>query len=31
MQMAKISAALSRLHDDGLLYITVLTSPTYGA
>ncbi len=30
MQMAKISAALSRLHGDGLLYITVLTSPTYG-
>ena len=30
MQMANISAALSRLHDDGLLYITVLTSPTYG-
>ncbi|NLU42315.1 MAG: acetyl-CoA carboxylase carboxyltransferase subunit beta [Firmicutes bacterium] len=30
MQMAKTSAALSRFHDEGLLYITVLTSPTYG-
>lgn len=30
MQMAKTSAALSRLHDEGLLYVAVLTSPTYG-
>jgi acetyl-CoA carboxylase carboxyl transferase subunit beta len=30
MQMAKTSAALSRLHEAGLLYISVLTSPTYG-
>lgn len=30
MQMAKTSATLSRLHDERLLYITVLTSPTYG-
>lgn len=30
MQMAKTSAALSRFHDAGLLYISVLTSPTYG-
>ncbi|MCH3965573.1 MAG: acetyl-CoA carboxylase, carboxyltransferase subunit beta [Clostridium sp.] len=30
MQMAKISAALSRLDKEGLLYITVLTDPTTG-
>lgn len=30
MQMAKTSSALSRLHEAGLLYISVLTSPTYG-
>lgn len=30
MQMAKTSAVLSRLHDESLLYISVLTSPTYG-
>lgn len=30
MQMAKTSAALSRLHAEGLPYISVLTSPTYG-
>ncbi len=30
MQMAKTSAAVGRLHDAGLLYITVLTHPTTG-
>ena len=30
MQMAKISAHLHRLADAGLLYIAVLTDPTYG-
>lgn len=30
MQMAKTSAALARLSDEGLLYITVLTDPTTG-
>ncbi len=30
MQLAKTSAALQMLHDDGLLYISVLTEPTYG-
>lgn len=30
MQMAKTSAALSRLSDEGLLYISVLTDPTTG-
>ncbi|WP_185650848.1 acetyl-CoA carboxylase, carboxyltransferase subunit beta [Clostridium sp. DJ247] len=30
MQMAKISAALGRLSNEGLLYITVLTDPTTG-
>lgn len=30
MQMAKISSALSRHSDAGLLYITVLTDPTTG-
>lgn len=30
MQMGKISAALSRLADKGLLYISVLTDPTTG-
>lgn len=30
MQMAKISAALAKLDDEGLLYITVLTDPTTG-
>ncbi|MGL4850274.1 MAG: acetyl-CoA carboxylase, carboxyltransferase subunit beta [Clostridium sp.] len=30
MQMAKISAALARHSDEGLLYITVLTYPTTG-
>jgi acetyl-CoA carboxylase carboxyl transferase subunit beta len=30
MQMAKTSAALGRLSDEGLLYITVITDPTTG-
>ncbi|WP_199798394.1 acetyl-CoA carboxylase, carboxyltransferase subunit beta [Clostridium fermenticellae] len=30
MQMAKVSAALKRFSDEGLLYITVLTDPTTG-
>ena len=30
MQMAKLSARLHRLADAGLLYISVLTDPTYG-
>lgn len=30
MQMAKTSAALKRHHDEGLLYISVLTDPTTG-
>lgn len=30
MQMAKTSAALSRFHEKGLLYISVLTNPTTG-
>lgn len=30
MQMAKITEALSKLDDVGLLYISVLTDPTYG-
>jgi len=30
MQMAKISAALSRLHEAGLPYLSVLTDPTAG-
>ncbi len=30
MQMAKISARIKRLSDAGLLYISVLTDPTYG-
>lgn len=30
MQMAKTSATLKRLHDEGILYITVLTDPTTG-
>jgi len=30
MQMAKTSAALQGLHEAGLLYISVLTEPTYG-
>ena len=30
MQMAKISAALGRLHDDGVPYLSVLTDPTTG-
>ena len=30
MQMAKTTAALTKLHEAGLLYISVLTDPTYG-
>ena len=30
MQMAKTSAALKRHHEEGLLFITVLTDPTTG-
>ncbi|MBI2812273.1 MAG: acetyl-CoA carboxylase carboxyl transferase subunit beta, partial [Candidatus Melainabacteria bacterium] len=30
MQMAKTSAALAKLHEKGLLYISVLTNPTTG-
>ncbi len=30
MQMAKTSAALESLHEAGLMYISVLTEPTYG-
>ena len=30
MQMARISAKLHQLSDAGLLYISVLTDPTYG-
>jgi acetyl-CoA carboxylase carboxyl transferase subunit beta len=30
MQMAKTSAALAKLDDDGLLYISILTDPTTG-
>ena len=30
MQMAKVSAALAKLSDAGLLYITVITDPTTG-
>ena len=30
MQLAKTSAALEALHQDGLLYISILTEPTYG-
>ncbi|MBV7273271.1 acetyl-CoA carboxylase carboxyltransferase subunit beta [Clostridiaceae bacterium UIB06] len=30
MQMAKVSAAIGKLNEEGLLYITVLTDPTTG-
>jgi acetyl-CoA carboxylase carboxyl transferase subunit beta len=30
MQMAKTSAALAKLHEEGLLYLSVLTNPTTG-
>nr|YP_009313013.1 Acetyl-CoA carboxylase, carboxyl transferase subunit beta [Dermonema virens]SCW21267.1 Acetyl-CoA carboxylase, carboxyl transferase subunit beta [Dermonema virens] len=30
MQMAKVSSALQKHHDEGLLYIPILTSPTTG-
>lgn len=30
MQMVKTGSVLARLHDEGLLYVTVLTEPTFG-
>ena len=30
MQMAKVSSAIARLNEAGLLYVTVLTDPTTG-
>jgi acetyl-CoA carboxylase carboxyl transferase subunit beta len=30
MQMAKTSQAIGRLHEEGILYVVVLTDPTYG-
>ncbi len=30
MQMAKTSSAISRLHEQGLLYISMITDPTFG-
>ncbi len=30
MQMAKTSSAIAKLNEEGLLYISVLTDPTYG-
>jgi acetyl-CoA carboxylase carboxyl transferase subunit beta len=30
MQMAKVSAAIGRLKDNGILYITILCDPTFG-
>jgi acetyl-CoA carboxylase carboxyl transferase alpha subunit len=30
MQMAKTSQAIARLHEDGVLYVSLLTDPTYG-
>ncbi|MBN1808019.1 MAG: acetyl-CoA carboxylase carboxyltransferase subunit beta [Planctomycetes bacterium] len=30
MQMAKTSAALSKVHKAGLLYVSIITDPTYG-
>jgi len=30
MQLAKTSQAIGRLHEEGLLYISLLTDPTYG-
>ena len=30
MQMAKTSQAIGRLHEEGVLYISLLTDPTYG-
>jgi acetyl-CoA carboxylase carboxyl transferase alpha subunit/acetyl-CoA carboxylase carboxyl transferase beta subunit len=30
MQLAKTSQAVARLHEEGLLYISLLTDPTYG-
>ncbi len=30
MQMARVSAAIARLHDSGILYISILADPTFG-
>ncbi len=30
MQMVKTSAAIQRLHDSGIFYLSILTDPTYG-
>ena len=30
MQMAKTSQAIGRLNEEGILYISLLTDPTYG-
>ena len=30
MQMAKTSQAIARLHEEGVLYVSLLTDPTYG-
>lgn len=30
MQMARVAAAIGRLHDNGVLYISVLADPTFG-
>ena len=30
MQMAKTSQAIGRLHEEGILYVSLLTDPTYG-
>lgn len=30
MQMAKVSAAIGRLKDDGILYVSILCDPTFG-
>ena len=30
MQMAKTSQAVGRLHEEGILFISLLTDPTYG-
>jgi acetyl-CoA carboxylase carboxyl transferase subunit beta len=30
MQMARVSAAIGRLHDNGVLYISILADPTFG-
>lgn len=30
MQMARVSAAIAKLHDSGILYISILADPTFG-